>query len=122
MDTILGYKAVSITEYEKKYDGQEYYWGITPNRRERFIQNLKEHTAMNGIHAINVFVKKPFIEDAPDSEEAELRNEPWYSGELMRYYHDWIFNKYEEEIFDCNSGGIPHKHCMNRMVAENFHG
>ena len=29
-----------------------------------------------------------------------MRNEPWYSGELMRYYHDWIFYKYEEEIFD----------------------
>lgn len=31
---------------------------------------------------------------------------------------DWMFHKYEEEIFDCNSGGIPHKHCMNTMVAE----
>ena len=54
----------------------------------------------------------------PDSEEAELKNEPWYSGELMRHYHDWVFHKYEEEIFDCNSGGIPHKHCMNKMIAE----
>lgn len=212
VDTIVGYKAVPITEYEKKYEGQEYYWGITPNSmcyeimkrkppikpykvldigcgegkdavflaqngymvsafdaaekglekarklarlhhvdvnffqadineyelseeydiifssgvfhylapncRERFIQNLKEHTSMNGIHALNVFVAKPFIEAAPDSEEAELRNEPWYSGEMMRYYHDWIFHIYEEEIFDCNSGGIPHKHCMNSMLAE----
>ena len=56
VDTILGYKGVPITEYEKKYEGQE-------------------------------------------------------------YYHDWIFHTYDEEIFDCNSGGIPHKHCMNRMVA-----
>lgn len=216
VDTILGYKAVPITEYEKKYEGQEYYWGIMPNRlcyevmklkppvrpykvldigcgegkdavffakngyivsafdaaekglekardlarlhnvdinffqadvneyelkeeydiifssgvfhylkpdrRERFIQSLKEHTAANGVHALNVFVKKPFIETAPDSEEAELKNEPWYSGELMRYYHDWLFHIYGEDIFDCNSGGIPHKHCMNRMVAENVHG
>ena len=32
VDTILGYKGVPITEYEKKYEGQEYYWGIIPNR------------------------------------------------------------------------------------------
>lgn len=212
VDTILGYKTVSITEYEKKYDRQDYYWGIEPNRlcyeimrlrppvkayrvldigcgegkdavffakngyivsafdasengikkarelamqhrvninffqadineyelneeydiifssgvfhylkpnrRERFIENLQEYTTDNGMHAINVFVKKSFIATAPDSEETELRNEPWYSGELMQYYHDWIFHKYEEEIFDCNSGGIPHRHCINRMIAE----
>ncbi len=212
VDTILGYKTVSITEYEKKYDRQDYYWGIEPNRlcyeimrlrppvkayrvldigcgegkdavffakngyivsafdasengikkarelamqhrvninffqadineyelneeydiifssgvfhylkpnrRERFIENLEEYTTDNGMHAINVFVKKSFIATAPDSEETELRNEPWYSGELMQYYHDWIFHKYEEEIFDCNSGGIPHRHCINRMIAE----
>ena len=73
---------------------------------------------MHGIHALNVFVEKPFIEIAPDSEEAEIKNVPWYSGDLMRYYHDWVFHRYEEDIFDCNSGGIPHKHCINRMVTE----
>ena len=41
VDTILGYKAVSITEYEKKYDGQEYYLGITPNRLCYEIMKLK---------------------------------------------------------------------------------
>ena len=86
--------------------------------RESFIRNLKDHTADKGIHALNVFVKKPFIDMAPDSEEAELKNEPWYSGELMQHYHDWVFYEYKEEIFDCNSGGIPHKHCMNKMLAE----
>lgn len=212
VDTILGYKTASITEYEKKYDRQDYYWGIEPNRlcyeimrrrpptkayrvldigcgegkdavffakngyivsafdasengikkakelanqhrvninffqadinefelneeydiifssgvfhylkpnrRERFIENLQEYTTDNGMHAINVFVKKSFIGTAPDNEEAELRNEPWYSGELMQHYYDWLFHKYEEEIFDCNSGGIPHRHCINRMIAE----
>ena len=24
----------------------------------------------------------------------------------------------DEEIFDCNSGGVPHQHCMDRMVAQ----
>jgi len=216
VDTMLGYKMEPITEYEKKYAGQEYYWGIAPNRlcyeimrlkppvkpyrvldigcgegkdavflakngyivsafdaserglekardlarlhqvdvnffqadineyelseeydiifssgvfhyiaperRESFVRNLKEHTAVNGINVINVFVEKPFIEPAPDSEEAELKNKPWYSGELMRHYHDWLFHRYEEEITDCNSGGIAHKHCVNRMIVENFLG
>jgi len=212
VDTIVGIKTVPITEYEKKYKGEKYYWGIIPNRlcydimklkppvkpykvldigcgegkdavflakngyivsafdaagnglekaralarlnqtdinffqadineyeleeeydiifssgvfhylkqdkRESFIRNLKAHTAVDGIHAINVFIEKPFIEAAPDSEDAELKNEPWYSGELMRYYHDWMFHKFEEEISDCNSGGILHKHCKNRIIAQ----
>lgn len=211
VDAIVGYKTVPITEYEKKYATQEYYWGLRPNRlcyevmklmppirpykvldigcgegkdavffakngymvsafdasekglekakdlarihnveihffqadvneyelneeydiifssgvfhyltqnrREQFIQNLKDHTTTNGIHALNVFVQKPFIDTAPDSEEAEYKNAPWYSGELMRYYHDWKFQNYEEMIFNCNSGGIPHQHCMNQMIA-----
>ena len=55
---------------------------------------------------------------APDSEEAERLVEPWYSGELTNYYHDWLLHKNEEIIFDCNSGGIPHKHCMDILIAE----
>ena len=29
-----------------------------------------------------------------------------------------IINKNEEKIFDCNSSGIPHKHCMDVIIAE----
>jgi len=29
------------------------------------------HSTADGIHALNVFVKKPFIDEAPDLEEAE---------------------------------------------------
>ena len=79
---------------------------------------MKEHTSSNGIHALNVFVKKPFIDMAPDSEDAEKEVESWYSGELTYYYHDWLLHKSEEVIFDCNSGGIPHKHCMDILIAK----
>jgi tellurite methyltransferase len=24
-----------------------------------------------------------------------------------------------EEIFDCNSSGVPHKHAVNRIIAQN---
>lgn len=91
---------------------------ISLDKRKMFFENLKEYTSQNGINAVNVFVSKPFIEVAPDSEEAEKQVEPWYSGELANYYHDWFFHKNEEVIFDCNSGGIPHKHCMNILIAE----
>lgn len=212
VDALVGYKQSPITDYEKKYEAQEYYWGILPNsicyeimkrkppvrpykvldmgcgegkdavflakngyvvtafdasekglekakelarqnhvevnffkadineyepveeydiifssgtlhylslkHREKLIQSIKEYTSINGLHALNVFLKKPFVEAAPDSEEKELLTDPWYSGELMRYYHDWMFHSCEEIIFDCNSGGIPHKHCMQIVIAE----
>ena len=40
------------------------------------------------------------------------------SGELFMLYHDWKLHKTEEIIFNCNSGGIPHQHCMDIMIAE----
>jgi len=88
------------------------------NKRKEFFDNLKIHTAQGGIHAVNAFVRKPFIELAPDMEEAEREVEPWLSGELAGYYHDWLFHKNEEHIFDCNSSGVPHKHCMDILIAE----
>jgi transcriptional regulator with XRE-family HTH domain len=88
------------------------------NKRKEFFDNLKIHTAQGGIHAVNAFVRKPFIEPAPDMEEAEKQVEPWLSGELAGYYHDWLFHKNEEHIFDCNSSGVPHKHCMDILIAE----
>ncbi len=91
---------------------------IAENRRQPLIEALKAHTTVNGLNVFNVFVQKPFIEEAPDREEGEIQVKPWYSGELDYYYHDWYFHKREEIIFDCNSGGIPHKHCMDVLIAE----
>ena len=93
---------------------------LATSQRKKLIDALKEHTAPNGIHAINVFVKKPFIAVAPDSEDTERQREPWHTGELPGYYHDWLFHKNEEIIFDCNSSGVPHKHCMDIIVAEKY--
>jgi len=91
---------------------------ISANRRNGFFEALKKHTTTNGINVVNVFVTKPFINDAPDLEETEKEVESWYSGDLSRYYHDWLFHKNEEIIFDCSSGDIPHKHCMDVLIAE----
>ena len=212
IDALLGYPTLSITEYDKRYDGEHYYWGLVPNTlcyeimrlkppvkpykvldigcgegkdaiflakngyqvtafdvseqglvkaktlaehcgvavdffradmrdfrlqteydiifssgvfhylphelRAHVTDNLKTYTVLGGIHVINVFVNKPFIPLPPDAESGEFQEDGWKSGELFLYYHDWRFHKNEERIFDCTSGGIPHKHCMDVLIAE----
>ncbi len=86
--------------------------------RESVVNNLKAHTTPNGINVINVFVQKPFIPLPPDSEKGEFVVDSWKSGELFMYFYDWLFHKNEEWIFDCNSSGVPHKHCMDVLIAE----
>lgn len=108
-----------VLEYkpEQKYDiiyasGLLQY--IPKKEKAAVLNHLKEHTAEGGLNIFNVFVEKPFIEQASDWEANEHF---WKSGELFGYYHDWKMEIIEEVIFDCNSGGIPHKHCMDVMIA-----
>lgn len=91
---------------------------IAPDVRAEIAENLKTHTNESGIQAINVFVEKPFIRRAPDPERSEENRYNWKSGELFMHYHDWLLHKADEVIFDCNSGGKPHQHCMDVMIAE----
>jgi len=91
---------------------------LPPERRRVLLDALKACTPVGGIHVFNVFVHKPFIASAPDAEDLERSVEPWFSGELFGYYHDWKFHMQEELIFDCTSGGTPHQHCMAVMIAE----
>mgnify|MGYP000787509820 FL=1 len=88
---------------------------VPPEKRAEIFDNFKKHTALNGINAINVFVSKPFL-SRPD--DAEKNRQIWHSGELFTLYHDWIINSCSEIIFDCNSGGTPHKHCMDILFAQ----
>ena len=84
------------------------------SRKDRF-EEYKEYTVEGGLNVMSVFVKKPFIEEAPDAEEsAEL----YKSGELMMYYHDWKILFTAEKIFDCDSGGVPHRHAIDRVIAK----
>lgn len=92
---------------------------LEPEKRKAFIEMLKAHTTENGLNVINVFVEKPFIDMAPDMEESEKKiKKSWHTGELDSYYHDWLFHERSEIIFDCNSGGVPHKHCMDVVIAQ----
>ena len=105
------------TEYDIIFSSGTLHF-MPQSERKDFFDSLKSHTNASGIHAVNVFVQKPFISRAPDSTREEEKVNPWYSGELFGYYHDWLFHTCREDIFDCNSGGVPHKHCMDTLIAQ----
>lgn len=86
---------------------------ILPELRREIMENYIAHTAPGGMHAINVFVEKPFIPVPPDSDGGEN----WVSGELFTYYRDWLLEECRETVFECRSGGIGHKHCMDTVFA-----
>lgn len=92
---------------------------IKPQYRTEIFNNYKEHTNPNGIHAFNVFVKKTFIPPAPEREPTAAK---WITGELFTHYADWLIHECSEVIFDCNSSGIPHKHAMNKILAQRLEG
>ena len=87
---------------------------IPRQRRAETFNHYKQHTSGGGLNVFSVFVRKPFIGKAPDSDPGA---EPWLSGELLTLYHDWKIEYCAEEVFDCMSGGIPHQHAMSRMIA-----
>ena len=90
---------------------------LPPEVRGQSFQQYKDATSPEGINALSVFVTKPFIARAPDAEETAF---PYKSGELMGYYWDWEILYCTEEIFDCMSSGIPHKHAVNRIIARRY--
>lgn len=87
---------------------------IPEELREEIFENYKEHTTKDGLNVFSVFVDKPFIEEAPDMEKTAQK---WISGELLTYYSDWKIEYCSEEIFDCDSSGVLHRHAVNRMIA-----
>lgn len=105
------------TEYDVIFSSGVLHF-LTPSVRGEFCDSLKSHTSDGGLNALNVFVKKPFISRAPDRTRDEDKRHPWRSCELFGYYHDWLFSVCKEEVFDCNSGGTPHKHCMDTLIAQ----
>ncbi len=91
---------------------------LQPQYREEILSRMREHTVPGGFNALNVFVEKPFIVRAPDSTRDESLRYFWSSGELFTHYQDWLFHTCREEVFDCMSGGNPHKHCMDSLIAQ----
>ncbi len=92
---------------------------LPPRIRAARLEQYKAATSPDGVHALSVFVDKPFIARAPDATDAEFL---YRSGELLGYYWDWEIPYCTEAIFICTSGGVPHKHAMNRIIARRFRG
>ncbi len=109
------------TEYDIIFSSGVLHFVPQTQRRE-LSDSLRAHTACNGINALNVFVEKPFITRAKDGSRDEQKRYLWRSGELFGYYYDWLFHTCKEEIFDCNSSGTPHKHCMDTLIAQKVEG
>jgi len=103
---------------DEKYDvlfssGVLHY--MKPELCEEIMSNYKANVNDNGIVVLQVFVKKPFIIRPP---EKKVQNSYyWKSGQLFTYFHDWYIEHCTEYVFDCNSGGIPHRHAANRLFA-----
>ena len=91
---------------------------LHPEARNSIFENYRLKTNEGGIHAFSAFVKKPFIAQAPD---ADPNGHDWHSGELMSRYGEWLIEWSLEEIFDCSSSGVPHKHAVNRLIAKKPH-
>lgn len=88
---------------------------IKPEIRKEILFNYKEFTNFDGFHFLNVFVNKPFIDEAPDHESTSFN---WLSGELFTNYYDWLISECSEVIFDCHSSNVLHKHAMNKLIAK----
>lgn len=82
--------------------------------RKEILENYQKHTSVGGLHALNVFVRKPFVKNPSDEKKGRYK---WISGELFTYYADWFILSCDEHIFDCFSGGVPHQHCMDTIYA-----
>ena len=82
--------------------------------KKTFFEKLEKITKPNGIVFINVFVEKSFLSLPPDWDKEEKM---WKSGELFTFFGDWKFERIDEIIFEDDSGGIPHYHCMDTIIC-----
>jgi len=80
-----------------------------------FFEKVNRLTADNGIAYFNVFVEKPFLELPPDWDREEKM---WKTGQLFQYFADWKILSLKEVIFEDNSGGVKHYHCMDTVMAQ----
>ena len=83
--------------------------------KKPFFQKIARITNAHGIVYFNVFVEKPFLELPPDW---DIEEKMWKSGELFTYFADWKVHRIDETIFEDQSGGVPHYHCMDTIICE----
>jgi tellurite methyltransferase len=82
--------------------------------RVEVFDHYKRSTRVGGLQAFSIFVRKRFIERAPDATPEE---HSYGSGEILGYYWDRGILAFDEVIFDCTSSGVPHRHDIDIMLA-----
>ncbi len=87
---------------------------INEGNRKGAFENFKAHTAIGGLNAFNAFVFNASFGTPPDWGTGESF---FRKGELLSYYREWEIVKSYENIFDCSSGGVPHRHEMETVIA-----
>lgn len=111
-ETMIGYDPVQSYDFIYSMGALQF---LPPEQRDVHFAYYKSRTHQGGINAHLIFVKKPFIEMAPDWQ----KNEYFYqSGDLARQYHDWNILFEEEKIIECSSSGILHQHAVACILAE----
>lgn len=88
---------------------------LRDENRAAFFEKINRITRVHGIAYFNVFVEKPFLPLPPDWDVGEKM---WKSGELFTCFPDWKVHRVEERIFEDDSGGAPHFHCMDTIICE----
>lgn len=88
---IMDYRLSSL--FDIFYSNETFHY-IRPRARNEVLENYKEFTAPGGLHVVTVPVYKPyFAENSMDKNTTY-----WYSGELMRHYHDWEILESSETV------------------------
>lgn len=107
-------------ENDRKFDiiySSRVFQNITSERHTELISHYQEHTSNNGVNAFDVFVSKPFVDTAPDSEPNVSL---WKTGEVYTFYNDCMIDYMAETVIDCNSSGVPHQHASNIIFARKY--
>lgn len=105
---------VTDEQFDIIYSSGTIQYLFEENKAE-FFEKIGKITKKNGFVFFNVFVEKPFLELPPDW---DIEEKMWRSGELFSYFPDWKFHRIDETIFEDNSNGIPHYHCMDTIICE----
>ncbi|MBQ3270210.1 MAG: class I SAM-dependent methyltransferase [Clostridia bacterium] len=100
--------------YDIVYSSGTIQYLFDANKRA-FFDRIDRITNPHGIAFFNVFVDKPFLALPPDW---DVEEKLWKPGELFTYLPAWKVLRIEERIFEDDSGGVPHFHCMDTLLCE----
>ncbi|WP_135852129.1 SAM-dependent methyltransferase [Halorussus salinus] len=87
---------------------------LRPANRAAQFAHFREATSSGGVHAVFAFVDRPEIPTPPDWGDNEYFYQP---GELRGYYDDWDLLESSSLVFDDDSGGEPHQHAAEVVIA-----